>query len=183
MSSPATPIALFWLFCRIGVLSFGGGAATVLMMERELVVRRGWMTAPDFSFTFAISKTSPGINILAHTMLIGHALCGTAGLVAATLGLMLPAATMTVLLTWLLVLVRDHPLATAALSGALPATAGMSLALAWSMGLPQFRRRRGSRLARAAAILLGSFLALYWLGLPAPLVLAAAALAGFIAPP
>lgn len=84
-------------FARIGATSFGGGSATVVAM-RQLSLNRGWLTEDEFLDTVVLSRLTPGITILAQAILIGRAVAGIRGLIAALLGMMLPAVVITVAL-------------------------------------------------------------------------------------
>ena len=48
--------ALFLVFGKIGLFSFGGGSTTLVLMEQEVVRRRGWLTNHQFLFTMALSR-------------------------------------------------------------------------------------------------------------------------------
>ncbi len=151
---------LFLVFMKIGMLSFGGGSSTIALMDRELVQRRGWLDRDIFVLTIVLSKINPGVNILAQTVMIGELLGGPVGAVVAPLALLLPAATLTILLSAGYVAVRDQPDAQAALRGILAATAGMALSLASRLGWEQVRLSRGRTLLVDLVIIAASFLLL-----------------------
>src|ERR1700759_783177 len=90
-------LAGFLGFARIGATSFGGGSATIVAMP-QLSLNRGWLTEEEFPDTVVLSRLTPGITILAQAILIGRAVAGVRGLVAALLGMMLPAVVITVAL-------------------------------------------------------------------------------------
>jgi chromate transporter len=90
-------LSVFLGFARIGATSFGGGSATTVAM-RELSLKRRWLTEDEFLDTMVLSRLTPGITILAQALLIGRIVAGVRGLVAAVVGLMLPAVTITVFL-------------------------------------------------------------------------------------
>src|SRR5579871_761765 len=121
-----------------------------MLMQRELVQRRGWLTAEQFALAFGLSTIAPGINILAQTILIGRLLGGWPGILGGLAGLLVPATAMTIAVSAAFLAVQHTPLATAALHGIIPATAGMTVAVAWTMW-PQAPR-----------------LKLPWLKLPSP---------------
>jgi chromate transporter len=184
----ATPWAIFGVFLKIGLSSFGGGTTTMTLMQRELVQRRGWITAEQFALSAGLSNITPGINLLAQTILIGRWLAGWPGLLGGLLGLLVPAAVITVLLSVVFVAVSHAPLAVAALHGVIPATAGMTLAMAvglWPRAVPApseplagQRRRRVYDTLCEMAIALSAFALLFALHIQAPVVLGLAALAG-----
>ena len=45
--------SLFWVFCRIGAFSFGGGLSG--WVYREVVLMRPWMTEEEFMSSLAVS--------------------------------------------------------------------------------------------------------------------------------
>lgn len=124
----------------IGSQSVGGGASTLYLMRRELVERRGWLSAREFLEDWAISKLSPGINLIALTGLLGARVAGVRGVAVSLAAMLGPAGAITVLMTAGYVLVRDEPLVTAALSGAGPASAGMVGGIAFTFARQAVRR-------------------------------------------
>lgn len=158
-SSQVTLPQLFATWLALGAQSWGGGSATLMLIRREVVERRGWMRADEFVEAWAICQIAPGINLLGLTILIGWRLRRAVGSAVAILGLLLPSVTLTALLTAVYASVRDEPLVEAALHGVVPATVGLGAILAWQLGWPLLRdsRREGSAsLAVSIAILVGS---------------------------
>jgi chromate transporter len=150
---PLAQIFTAWL--ALGAQSWGGGSATLLMIQREVVERRGWMSAEEFTRSWAICQIAPGINLLGLTILIGWRLRRASGAAVAILGLLLPSATLTALLTAIYTSVRDQPLAEAALRGVVPATVGLGAILSWQLGWPMLRdARRESRISLAVSLAL-----------------------------
>jgi chromate transporter len=153
-----------WL--GLGSQSWGGGSATLLLIQREVVERRGWMSDAEFTRSWAICQIAPGINLLGLTVLIGWRLRRAAGAAVSLLGLLLPSVTLTAMLTAVYAAVRAQPLAEAALHGVVPATVGLGAALSWQLGWPLIagsRREGRASLAVSLALLAGSGLAeLLW---------------------
>ncbi len=123
--------ALFLTFGKVGLLSFGGGSTTLVLMQHEIVRRRGWLTDREFLSTMALSQMWPGVHLLAQSVLIGHRLRGLAGAAICLLGMMLPATAVTVLFTAFFVVLRENPLGAGMITGVLPATAGLAFAVAY----------------------------------------------------
>jgi chromate transporter len=118
---------------NIGVQSFGGGSATLYLIRREMVERRGWITDAEFTRYWSICQIAPGINLIGLTILIGWKVAGTPGILLALAGMLLPSVLITVLLTAFYAGVREEPLVNAVLRGVIPATAGLGLLLAVQM--------------------------------------------------
>lgn len=53
-------VELFLTFLKIGIFTFGGGLGMVALIQDEVVVRRGWMTASEFADIIAVSEMTPG---------------------------------------------------------------------------------------------------------------------------
>jgi chromate transporter len=124
-----------------GIQSFGGGSSTFLIVY-QASVKRGWMDDAEFARAWALVQLSPGINLVKLAALIGHRLRGLEGMAAAMAGLLLPSATVTVLMTAGYWAIRQQPAVQSALHGVLPAAIGLSLAMAVQMALPPLKRAR-----------------------------------------
>ncbi len=53
-------VELFLTFLKIGIFTFGGGYAMVALIQNELVVKHGWLTAQEFTDILAVSQMTPG---------------------------------------------------------------------------------------------------------------------------
>jgi len=82
---------LFWIFAKIGVMTFGGGYAMLPILQRELVENRGWTTDEELADYFAIGQCTPGVIAVNTATFIGQKKCGIPGGVAATLGVVFPS--------------------------------------------------------------------------------------------
>jgi chromate transporter len=58
--APSSLRALLAYFLRLGTLGFGGPIALAGYMERDLVERRGWISAQDFREGLALAQLAPG---------------------------------------------------------------------------------------------------------------------------
>jgi chromate transporter len=128
-----------WL--GIGLQSFGGGSITLYLIHQACITR-GWLSEAEFAKAWALVQISPGINLLKLTAVIGFQLRGWPGLIAGLAGLLLPSATITVLMTAGFAAIRDLPAARAVMRGVVPATIGLSLGLAVQMAQPPLARAR-----------------------------------------
>jgi chromate transporter len=134
----------------LGIQSFGGGSSTFYLIH-QVCISRGWLSEEEFVRTWALAQIAPGINLVKLTVLIGHRLRGWPGITAAVSGLLLPSAGVTVLMTAGFAAIRSQPLVQAALRGILPATIGLSVAMALQMAQPVFTRAYREGTARLAA--------------------------------
>ena len=72
-----------WLFMRLGATSFGGLAAHIALMEREVVQRRGWLTHEQFLDMLGATNLIPGPNSTEMAIHIGWSRARWAGLLVA----------------------------------------------------------------------------------------------------
>ena len=79
-------LELYWMFVKIGCVTFGGGYAMLPILERELVDKRGWTTMDDLRDYFSIGQATPGIIALNVSTFIGEKRGKVKGAVAATTG-------------------------------------------------------------------------------------------------
>jgi chromate transporter len=122
-------LGVFLGMLRIGATAFGGGSATIVAM-RQLALKRRWLTENEFLDTVVLSRLTPGITILAQVLLIGRKVCGVAGMVAGTVGMMLPAVAITIGLALVYDSVSHLPGAAAPLACVAAVAAGFAVALA-----------------------------------------------------
>lgn len=160
--APAPPPSS-WLFLRIwlllGLQSFGGGTATLALIRRAFVQEYGWISESVFTRDWALVQLAPGINLLAITILIGRRILGIKGVPLALIGLLLPSATITVLLTAFYAHIQRLHSVQAGLKGVIPATVGLGLLTAVQMAQPPLddSRREGKvSLTVSLLILIGS---------------------------
>jgi chromate transporter len=76
---------------KIGSITFGGGYAMLPIIERELVVKKGWATTEEVMDYFAIGQITPGIISINVATFIGYKRKGVSGSILTTLGLVMPS--------------------------------------------------------------------------------------------
>lgn len=87
-------------FMKIGILSFGGGYASIPLVEREIVEIRQWMTYEEFSDLVALDELTPGPILINCATFVGMKAMGITGAAAATFGCILPSCIISFLLIW-----------------------------------------------------------------------------------
>lgn len=175
---------LLRIWAAIGLQSFGGGASTTFLIQHAFIDKYGWLTMEDFTNLWALCVFTPGINLVALTVLIGRRLGGASGIAASLLGLLLPSATITCLLAAGFKLVQNNSIVQAALRGVLPATAGIMLLVGLRFAQPQLSlaRKEGLlSLSISAVLILACFTAIAVFQLSVIPVLLGAALIGMLA--
>lgn len=112
---------LFLVFLRLGLTAVGGPAAHIALMSAEFVDRRRWISREEFLDLLAISNLLPGPTSTELALHIGHTRAGAAGLIAAGVGFIAPAALLTAVLAAIYVRAGSLPLVQPLLAGLKPA--------------------------------------------------------------
>lgn len=99
-SSPAddrSPWAVFLIFLRLGLTSFGGPIAHLGYFRDEFVSRRQWLSERSYADLVALCQFLPGPASSQVGMALGLSRAGYRGALAAWLGFTLPSAVLLVL--------------------------------------------------------------------------------------
>jgi len=163
---------LFRLFGRIGCLSFGGPAAQIALMQKELVDDRPLLTQADFLKALSFCMLLPGPEAMQLATYTGWKLRGvTGGFIAGGL-FVLPGAIVIAILAALYASFGAIPLVQAAFLG-IKATVIIIVVQAILRLLAKALKQTDHRL-----IALTAFLTLFLFNLPFPLIIGGAALYG-----
>jgi len=169
----ATWRQLIGTFARLGVVAFGGPVAHIAMMDAEVVERRRWVDRQHFLDLMAATNLLPGPNSTQMTMHVGYVQKGDRGVWAAGLAFILPAALVTLALSWAWVAFRELPVLDAAFRGIQPVVLAIIVAAMLSLA-PRAADDTRTRIILAASLVLAS------LRVPELVVLALGALAGWL---
>lgn len=90
-SRTKTLVGLFFVFFKIGAVTFGGGLAMLPIIEKELVIKRNWVTKDKLLDYFAIGQATPGIIAVNVATFLGYSRGGVLGSLVATLGVVTPS--------------------------------------------------------------------------------------------
>lgn len=82
---------LYWIFLKMGAVCFGGGYAMLPILERELVLKRGWVTKEEIIDYYALGQCTPGVIAVNTSTFVGNKLAGNFGGIIATLGFITPS--------------------------------------------------------------------------------------------
>jgi chromate transporter len=159
---------------RIGLLSFGGPAAQIALMHREIVDERQWVTEKEYLSALSFCMLLPGPEAMQLATWIGWRTHGTrGGLIAGGL-FVLPGAIVVLALSVIYAAWGQLPLVAALFTGVQAAV----LAVVTEALLRVSKRALKTRLHWIIA--LTAFAALFFLALPFPLIILAAGLWGFV---
>ena len=127
---------LFVSYLKIGFFGFGGGYAMLSLIQNEIVVQRGWLTASQFADIVAISQMTPGPIAINSATYIGYTVGGFGGAVVATLSVCLPAMTLMMMVTRFFLKLKDNPYVHGVVAGLRPVVIGMIAAAALLLIFP-----------------------------------------------
>jgi chromate transporter len=162
----------FWL--KLGLISFGGPTGQIAIMHAELVEKRRWISEARFLHALNYCMLLPGPEAQQLATYIGWLLHRTwGGVIAGTL-FVLPSALLLWGLSFIYVAWGSLPGIAAVFDGLKPAVLAIVVAAGFRIG------RRTLRNEVMATIALLAFAAIYFGRVPFPLIIAAAALVGWI---
>jgi len=172
MTAPETATFLR-VFGRIGLYSFGGPAAQIALMHRELVDENRWLTEKDFLGALSFCMLLPGPEAMQLATFAGWRLRGVPGGLIAGLLFVLPGAAVMFALATGYALYGNIPLVEAAFLGVQATVVAIVLEALFKVSKRALKQWDHWLLAALA------FLAIFAFHLPFPLILAIAALWGF----
>ena len=126
-----TCLELFWSYVKVGFCSFGGLSMIPLLSDEML--SHGWMTTQQLSDIVAIAEMTPGSLGINCATFVGIQIAGTAGMLFATLGVMVPSLTLCMVVAHFLVKFKDNRHLRDALYGIRPVCLGMIVAVVFPM--------------------------------------------------
>jgi chromate transporter len=131
---PRSPGDLFWSFTWLALQGFGG---VLVVVQRELVEKKRWMTNEEFVEDWAVAQIMPGPNVVNLAVMIGDRYFGPRGAAAALAGMLVFPLLLAVALAVAYARFASHPAVAGALRGmgavAAGLIAGMGLKLAMTL--------------------------------------------------
>ena len=128
---------LFFVFTRVALFSWGGGPASLALMQRE-VVSAGWVTPDEFADAVALSNALPGPIAPQVSAYVGYKMAGFTGAVAAVTGTVIPATLLMLAMIVYFFKVKDSPTIRAMLKAVRPIVVGLLVWTAFDMAASVF---------------------------------------------
>lgn len=110
-------LGLILTFAQIGLLSFGGGYASISLVEKQVVEVKHWMTYLEFADIVTIDELTPGPVAINAATFVGTKMAGTLGAICATLGAILPSCIIALILVKLYYKYRSLKAVNGAING------------------------------------------------------------------
>ncbi|HSF32252.1 MAG TPA: chromate transporter [Candidatus Tectomicrobia bacterium] len=172
---PKVPcLTLGWIFLYIGATAFGGLGATLALIERELVTKRGMLTPAEVTEALTYTKLLPGSTGPQAIAYLAYKLGGWSGSAIATTAFMFPSALLMVLLAGAYVVTTALPAIGPTVNGLTAGVVGILLATTYRLGKSNIRNRLTWGIA-LMSFAVGAFVAI-----SAALIVVAAGLLGMI---
>ena len=118
-------LQLFLSFLQIGLFSFGGGYASMPLIQGQVVTLHGWLTMSEFTDLITISQMTPGPIAVNSATFVGMKIAGIPGAVVATAGCILPSCIIVTILARLYLKYRNLDLLQGVLKSLRPAVVAM----------------------------------------------------------
>ncbi len=128
---------IFVLFSRVALFSWGGGPASLALMQRE-VTSAGWVSPSEFADAVAIGNALPGPIAPQVSAYVGYKLAGTPGAVAAAGGTVLPTTLLMLVMVAAFFGIRENRLVKAMLTAVRPVVIGLLIWTAYDMARAVF---------------------------------------------
>jgi chromate transporter len=128
---------IFWLFTKVAMFSWGGGPASLGLMQRE-TVGAGWVTPDEFADGIALSNAMPGPTAPQASAFVGYKMAGWPGALMAVAGTVVPATLLMLILVASFFAIKDNPYMKAALQGIRPFVVGLLAWTAYQVAIPVF---------------------------------------------
>lgn len=164
----------FWFWLKLGFISFGGPAGQIAIMHKELVEQKRWISESRFLHALNYCMLLPGPEAQQLATYLGWSMHGVrGGLVAGGL-FVLPSLLILTGLSWAYLSFGQTATAAGILYGMKAAVVAIVMHAVWRVG------KRTLRHPVLMLIALFAFIALFFLHLPFPLIVAMAAILGWI---
>lgn len=167
----------FGAFARIGILSFGGPTAQIALMHRIIVDERKWLTEQQFLNALSFCMLLPGPEAMQLATYAGWRLHGVRGGLMAGLLFVMPGALVMLALASIYTAFGNVPFVEAVFFGIKAAVLVIVVEALLRIS------RRALQRAEHWMLALLSLIALFFLALPYPLIVLAAAVYGFVRAP
>jgi chromate transporter len=166
----------FWL--KLGLISFGGPAGQIAIMQRELVDERRWISQGRFNHALNYCMLLPGPEAQQLATYIGWLMHGTRGGIAAGALFVLPSLFIIIALSALYISYGQITWVAALFYGIQCAVAALVLHALWRVGSKTLKHPAQSPILWVVAVL--SFIAIEFFNIDFPWIVVAAGVTGWL---
>lgn len=165
--------ALFFWF-KLGFISFGGPSGQIAIMHAELVQRRRWISDKRFLHALNYCMVLPGPEAQQLATYLGWLMHKTRGGILAGTLFVLPSLLILIGLSWVYIAFGETAVVSGLFAGIKPAVTAIVLQALYRIG----SRALKNKLLWGIALL--SFVSMFALGVPFPVIIGCAALTGYV---
>ena len=173
--APVSCTQAFWFWLKLGFISFGGPAGQISIMHQELVEQRRWISEKRFLHALNYCMVLPGPEAQQLVTYIGWLMHKRWGGIVAGALFVLPSLVLLIALSWVYIAYGDVPVIAGLFYGIKPAVTAIVVQAAHRIGSRALQNKVLWGIAGA------SFVAIFALDAPFPLIVGIAALVGFVA--
>lgn len=164
----------FMVWLRIGLLSFGGPAAQIALMHREIVDKKQWLSERQYLNALSFCMLLPGPEAMQLATYVGWRLHGTIGGLVAGLLFVLPGAAVVLALAAVYAVYGEVSLVVTLFLGVKAAVIIVVVEALIKVS------RRALQLPEHWVVAALAFIGIFFLALPFPLIILLAAFFGFM---
>lgn len=150
-----TYMEMFIIFFKIGAFTIGGGYAMLPLIEREIVDKKSWIEKEEYLDMIALAQSSPGPIAVNTSVFVGYKIGGGLGVLATTLGAVLPSFLIILLVASFFVGLQDNPIVERVFKGIRPAVVALIAAPVIRMGKDAKINKKTVIIPIVVAILVG----------------------------
>ncbi|MFD2044729.1 chromate transporter [Ornithinibacillus salinisoli] len=140
---------LFIGFFRVGMLGFGGGPASIPLIQKEVVNKYKWLNDDEFGDILAIGNSLPGPIATKLAGYIGYRVSGVFGMINAILANIIPTILLMIALLTSLSFIEEFNWVQGMTAGVIPVVGMMMATLTW-----QFINKSGKGFGWKKAIII-----------------------------
>ncbi|MFC4023952.1 chromate transporter [Oceanobacillus longus] len=140
---------IFMAFFRVGILGFGGGPASIPLIQKEVVDNYKWMDTEEFGDLLAIGNTLPGPIATKLAGYVGYRVSGLMGLINALFATVLPTIILMIILLTSLSSIREFDWVQGMTAAVVPVVGMMVAILTW-----QFAKKAGKGFGWGKALIM-----------------------------
>lgn len=118
---------MFWLFAKIGLVTVGGGAVMLPLIQNAVVEQKKWLNEDEFGDAVALCNSAPGAFTVNASIYIGYKQRGLSGAIASMLGMVTPSIIIILILAYMILLGSNIDILQQFFAGVRPIVAALLL--------------------------------------------------------
>ena len=171
-----TLFTLFYTMLYISAFTFGGGFVIVTFMKKKFVDKLHYIDEEEMLDYIALSQSSPGAIAVNCAILVGWKAAGFAGMLAATLGTVIPPVAILSVVSLFYTAFKDNLYVSLMLKGMQAGVAAVIADVVWDMTAKLIKKKKPA----LYVILAAAFLAVFLFKVNVMIIIAAALAVGAI---